>query len=340
MQRITILFFVLFSCTLHAQYEQGNWYLSGNSVLDAGNQTTVAGSSFLPESASRSGYFLFDRLLVGGNVLNPAAFVRYYQPLKSQGKLSAFAELNVAAVLGRRGTTTFQPAIGLEYQLAPEVLLSATLQYSVEVDPANSLSLQFGVNTFIGRGGLAPGQNLLRKGALFIDPNIGSITFGNRSFGNGNINWLGVDLHFGGGLMLTDRISLDGSISASNYNSESDFSNSATLFTATEVAADIGLRYFVTGKGKFRPYISGGLSSRYFFRVAKYETPGRPDDTSNDFDFNPYLKLGTLFFLSDKVALDAGVEYNFRDNNNDGAFNSKMGLGVGLKIFLGGGKKP
>jgi outer membrane protein W len=272
---------------------------------------------------------------VGGNVLNPAAFVRYYQPLKPQGKLSAFAELNVAAVFGRRGAITYQPAIGLEYQLAPEIMLSATLQHSVEANRANSTSLQFGVNTFIGRGGLAPGQNLLTKGALFIDPNIGQITLGNSSFSNGDINWLGVDLHFGGGMMLTNRISLDGSISVSNYNSVSDFSNSETQFNVTEVAADIGLRYFVNGKGKFRPYIGGGLSSSYFFRSAEYETPGRPDDTTDNFELNPYLKLGALFFLSDKVALDASLEYNAFDNNNSGAFTSQVGLGVGVKIFLG-----
>lgn len=336
-----ILFFVLFSFTLHAQYEKGNWYLSGNSVIDGGDQSTVAGSEFQPASASRSGYFLFDRLLVGGNVLNPAAFVRYYQPLKPQSKLSAFAEFNVAVDFsGSRTDISYQPAIGLEYQFSPDILLSATLQHSIIGSRRlNATSLMFGINTIIGRGGLAPGQNLLRKGATFIDPNIGQVTFSSFDFTSGSVQWLGVSLHFGGGLMLTDRISLDGSISASNYRSDFDSSNSTRLLKTTEVSADLGLRYFLTAKGKLRPYVGAGISSSYQFFKAEYETPGQPDYSENIFEVAPNLKLGALFFLSDKVALDASVEYNFRDTDISRAFTSQMGLGVGVKIFLGGGEK-
>lgn len=75
MRSIIFLFFLLFTLGLQAQYERGNWYLSGNSSIDAGEQSTVAETGFLPASPSRTGLFLLDRLLVGGNVLNPAVFL-------------------------------------------------------------------------------------------------------------------------------------------------------------------------------------------------------------------------------------------------------------------------
>jgi len=337
MYRLLILGFVLFSVSLSAQYERGNWYLSGNSAIDAGNQSTVVGSDFLPQSVSRTGLFLLDRLLVGGNVLNPAVFVRYYQPLKPQSKLSAFAELNVAGDFSsRRGfMLNYQPAIGLEYQLSPNVLLSAKLQASLSGGAVNTTSLQFGINTVIGRAGLAPGQDLLRKGSIFIDPNIGEITLGSYNLNSGQLGWLNYNLHFGGGIMLMDRVALDGSLSASNYRSEFYYLNPPSLYKTTTIAADLGLRYFLTGKGKLRPYVGAGLNAHYENRVVDYEDSSRPNEREEHLDLSPYFKLGTLFFLSDKVALDASLEYNFRDDISSRAAASQLGLGVGVKVFLG-----
>ena len=341
MSRIITLFLLVFSFGLQAQYERGNWYLSGNSAIDAGNQSTVAGSDFLPPSASRTGLFLLDRLLVGGNVLNPAVFVRYYQPLKPQSKLSAFAELNVAGNFSARrgGIVNYQPAIGLEYQLSADVLLSAKLQATISGGAVIGQSLQFGVNTVIGRSGLAPGQNHLSKGSIFIDPNIGEITLGHYNPSSGQLGWLNYNLHFGGGIMLSDRVSLDGSLSASNYRSEFYYSNPTSLYKATTIAADLGLRYFLTGKGKFRPYVGAGLNAQYLSQVVDYEDSGRADEREEHLGLSPYLKLGTLFFLSDNVALDASLEYNFRDNTASRAAASQLGLGVGVKIFLGNEKE-
>lgn len=73
MRYIILAVFLFLSISLHAQYEKGKWYLSGSSFIEAGNQSTIAGGAFQLESASRSGYFLFDRLLVGGNVLTNVA---------------------------------------------------------------------------------------------------------------------------------------------------------------------------------------------------------------------------------------------------------------------------
>lgn len=336
MYRLLVLGFVLFSVSLSAQYERGNWYLSGNSAIDAGNQSTVAGSDFLPLSASRTGLFFLDRLLVGGNVLNPAVFVRYYQPLKPQSKLSAFAELNVAGNFSARrgGIINYQPAIGLEYQLSADVLLSAKLQATISGGAVIGQSLQFGVNTVIGRSGLAPGQNHLSKGSIFIDPNIGEITLGHYNPSSGQLGWLNYNLHFGGGIMLSDRVSLDGSVSTCNYQTSSVLSENTKLL-GIQIAADLGLRYFLTSAGKLRPYVGAGVTGNYRLGKAKYETPGRPDYVEEFFEFSPQLKLGTLFFLSDNVALDASLEYNFRDNTASRAAASQLGLGVGVKIFLG-----
>lgn len=337
MYRLLILGFVLFSLNLSAQYERGNWYLSGNSAIEAGNQSTVVDSDFLPQSASRTGLFLLDRLLVGGNVLNPAVFVRYYQPLKPQSKISAFAELNVAGDFSSRQgfSLTYQPAIGLEYQLSPDLLLSAKLQASLAGGAVSRTSLQFGINTVIGRSGLAPSQNLLSKGAIFIDPNIGEIALGNYNLSSGQLGWLNYNLHFGGGIMLTDRVALDGSLSASNYRSEFYYLNPPSLYKTTTIAADLGLRYFLSEKGKFRPYVGAGLNAQYENRVVDYEDSGRPDEREEHLGLSPYLKLGGLFFLSDKVALDASLEYNFRDDISSRAAASQLGLGAGVKIFLG-----
>lgn len=327
MYRLLILGFVLFSVSLSAQYERGNWYLSGNSAIDAGNQSTVVGSDFLPQSASRTGLFLLDRLLVGGNVLNPAVFVRYYQPLKPQSKLSAFAELNIAADFSsRRGfMLNYQPAIGLEYQLSADVLLSAKLQASITGGAVVRQSFQFGVNTVIGRSGLAPGQNHLSKGSIFIDPNIGEITLGHYNLSSGQLGWLNYNLHFGGGIMLSDRVALDGSLSASNYRSEFYYFNPPSLYKTTTLSADLGLRYFLTEKGKFRPYVGAGLNAQYENRVVDYEDSSRLNEREERLDLSPYLKLGTLFFLSDKVALDASLEYNFRDTGTFRSNSSQLG---------------
>lgn len=339
MKRIVTLLLFLISFTLHAQYERGNWYLSGNSTIDAGNQSTVVKNTFLSASPSRSGYFLLDRLLVGGDLLNPAVFVRYYQPLKPQGKLVAFAELNTVLFENTRTPLMYQPSIGLEYQFTQTILLSVRLQHAFQGEDSRITSLQFGINTIIGRGGLEPGQDLLRKGTFFIDPNIGQISLGDYNLSNGGINFSGIDLHFGGGIMLTDRISLDGSISLGNYQSALDFINTTTNYNTTGLEADLGLRYFATRKGKLRPYLGAGLSGRYNFRSESYETPGRPNEKIKDSGLNLYTKLGALFFLSEKVALDASVEYNFLVDENSLSTTSKTGLGAGFKIFLGSGKQ-
>jgi hypothetical protein len=334
--RVSLLVLLLVvAINVNAQYEKGNWYLSGNSVVDTDDQTTVAGADFT--SASRSGYFLLDRLLVGGSVLDPAAFVRYYQPLKPQGKLSAFAELNVTLDFGGfRNRVSYQPAIGLEYRFSPDILLSATLQQTFSETLFRATSLQFGINTIIGRGGLEPGQNLLNKGSIFIDPNIGQIEISNITPSRGGIEGLGFGLHFGGGLMLSDRISLDGSISLNRFRADyRETSVPANIVINNEVAADLGLRYFVTERGKFRPYVGAGVSSIYRYQEVDYEPQSsQPDFTENDLDVAPYLKLGALFFLSDKIALDAGLEYNFIDVANSRTYNNRLGLGIGMKIFL------
>lgn len=332
--RILTLFFLFLTIGLQAQYERGNWYLSGKTAITEGNQSTVAGSESLTNPAGRAGYFILDHLLVGGNPLNPAAFVRYYQPLKKKKecRLAAFAEFNVSAILNRRGTVTLSPAIGLEYQLSPGILLSATVQQSYE-RLINSTSLQFGINTVIGRSGLEPGQDFLRKGTLFIDPNIGQASFGTIELTDFDINTFSFSLHVGGGLMLTDRFSFDGSVSASNYRSEYESPDFGSP-SGVELAADLGLRFFVTGTGKFRPYVGVGINGRYRLEEVDLESLGRVDFREELFELTPYLKLGALFFLSEKVALDAGVEYNFRDTDNSQLIDSRLGLGAGVKIFL------
>jgi len=169
-----------------------------------------------------------------------------------------------------------------------------------------------------------------------MDPNIGYVNFSSIDLSPGDIQLLSFGLRLGGGLMLSDRLSLEAGVSSSRFRSDyNDTPVTQALVVNTDLMADLGLRFFVTEKGRFRPYAGAGVSGIYEFQNVEFEEAGQSNFTERNFDVAPYLQLGSLFFLSDKVALDASLEYHLINADNSAVYDNQLGLGVGVKVFLG-----
>jgi hypothetical protein len=272
MQRIIILFFVLFSFTLHAQYARGNWYLNA----DAGIRTVTSrpGVGDLLGSSFSGGFFLENNLMVGarlelGSLLEDdltnthyriEPFVRYYLPTDRVHRLRYFAEVGTGLLFEDNLQTYLRGGVGAEYQLAPGIMATAGLRYNTrgEARP-RGLTLDFGINLLFGDlEGTGENGIANRKGTFMLDASVGQLTLGQLD----DINLISGAIALNGGYFLSNKLLLEGGVSFSANNVERTTDNEF-LSRSNRFSASLGVRYLFNEGKKFQPYLAAGLRYDY-----------------------------------------------------------------------------
>ncbi len=338
----SLLFFcgcLLFTVTLSAQYERGNWYLS------AGSETSSAGlRQPLTLNDAGVGYFVRDRFLLGirasagyfnedfegGNArINP--YARYYLPSKKQN-LSYFAELGGKLGYGYRGDHSLTAAVGLEYQVVPGVMFTASLNYKTANKYApQSLGLDMGLNVILGERYEPEGKYdfLHRKGTLMLNGTIGNLSL------NGTVGdlTLGGKIDLGAAYFLSERFLVEGAFSYSSGVVEIGLSELPRRAYITRINASVGGRYFFLPGKRFQPYIGMGLSLENE-RFRDVSPTGPNNSGGNPSDFFANAKAGFLYHLNDRVAIDFHLNYrkNLERYSTD---QDQLTGGIGVKVFLG-----
>jgi len=333
-----VLFFLfcclLFTVTLSAQYEQGNWY------LDTDTNISGLSSSDGTRVETGVGFFVKNRFLVGARLetgngfggirggdvwVNP--FVRYYLPTKNSN-LSFFAEAGAGLGFGRRGGRSFTAAFGAEYQLGPGIMLTGALGYTSESEFfGHQLGLNLGLNVILGKKYRpADGYDFLhRRGTLMVGGDVGNLSLSGI---NGQTSLLG-NVQLKAGYFLTERFALEGNL---EYASGYLHLGTVTLpreYLTRGLELSLGGRYFFLSGRRFQPYLGGGVTYEHgYWR----EITSDIERSSGYHDFAAYLKAGFLHHLNDRLAIDLNVGYrsNFSNRYSNG-FTGELGL----KVFLG-----
>jgi opacity protein-like surface antigen len=362
------LIFVLTTLTAFGQSRKGHVYLSGNTSLSA--ERVFADPEPLPvigvfrpnanededvttwrARSSRIGYFLTHRLMVGTDLyvgtktfdgrdesnyfLDP--FVRYYVTNRPGRKVNFFAQLGFGTIgdygFGSNYETNFHLGGGAEIRLSDDVAASALLRYNAQAAGLNFTELELQLNVFIGGGlGKSAGPTLV-KGSIMIDPAIGSIQLGHR--GRDETFNLIADLNLSGGYFLHDRWMVEAgfTLNSDQYRSNNDFDRLAAETGELQASALLGGRFFPTSVSRLRPYL---LGRTHFSLNEQSLTPsfggaaGR-EITNTQSALHLQAGVGSLFSLSDNVALDAEVLYAAPVAGE--ALREVRGR-VGLKVFL------
>ena len=210
--------FVLFTLSLNAQYDKGNWYLNADTGLRT--VTSQPGVGDLLGSSFSGGFFLKKNLMIGaklelGSLLEDdltnthyriEPFVRYYLPTGRMRRLRYFAEVGAGLLFENSLQAYLKGGVGAEYQLAPGIMVTMGLRYNTggRTKP-RGLTLNLGVNLVFGDlegdKGKAIGN---RKGSFVLDATMGELTFGKL----GGINLISGTLALNGGYFLSNKLLL------------------------------------------------------------------------------------------------------------------------------------
>lgn len=332
---------LLFSLSLQAQYDKGNWYLNA----DAGLRTVTSrpGVGDLLGSSFSGGFFLENNVMVGtrlelGSLLNDdledphyriEPFVRYYLPTGRMRRLRYFAEVGAGLLFENNLQTYLRGGVGAEYQLAPGIMATAGLRYNTGGEArASGLTLDFGINLVFGDlEGSKQNDIGSRKGTFFLDASVGQLTLGKLN----DINLISGAISLNGGYFLTNKLLLEGGLSFSANNVEQT-TDREFLSRSNRYAANVGFRYLFNEGKKFQPYLAAGLRYDYVTQYYERENIDRVIDFSGG-NLSADFKAGFLYNFNERVALDFHVGYNPRLGGSLG--QSGFSGGVGLKVFLG-----
>lgn len=333
-----ILFFfcccIFFNATLSAQYERGNWYLDTNTDISG------LGGSDGVRLETGVGYFVRDRFLVGSRIetgngfsgfkggdvwVNP--FARYYFPTKKTN-LNFFAEAGASLGFGVRGGRSLTAAVGAEYQLAPGIMLTGSLNYATKNEySGHQLGLNLGLNVILGEKYRPEGRYdfLHRRGTLMLNGNIGNLTLNTA---DGQTDLLG-SINLEAGYFLTERFAMEGKLEYTAGYLELGTSEIPRNYRTRSVEATVGGRYFFLPGRRFQPYVSGGISYEHGYWRETSSDPMRSSDYNS---FSGYLKAGFLHHLNNRLAID----FNFGYRRSFSGEDSRGFTGdIGLKVFLG-----
>ncbi|MFT6000536.1 MAG: outer membrane protein W [Neolewinella sp.] len=360
MKSTITLFIVLFTLSLSAQYQKGNWYLDG--ATNAGYQRSVGkntpdGSSFFA-NAFRAGYFFTDRLLVGSRVsflsysdqvfiegntiLQLRPFARYYFPGGDQRKVRFFGDVGFGTfdlfskyIL----ETDFHFGGGAEISLKPGIQGTANLRYDANADGLNFTNLTFGLNVLMGQLENAGAAVSLTAGTFMAQTRLGSVRHGRMS-ANGNLDQsTSFNLTPWVGYFITSRLMLEGGLGlfyGSSSNQISDTNLGMLSFSSVSVGANLNARYYLKQDGKLFPYLVAG--GGFSLNTTKFNNSfGASTNTTKSIPLRG--GVGANYFLSPNLALDAAIMYDQRNQidqfqNADSATRKYLSLDVGFRFFL------
>ena len=298
-----LLFFALLVTSLTAQD-------TAVDSLDRQGRVWLDGSAN-PESSTadvRAGYFLTDRLLVGGGLaligsdgkyLSP--FARYYL-LDSERKWRPYGEAGLRFSLDNFTVEENYYALGLERALNATTLLNLELTYTNRSGRSNAYGVSGNLNTVLGGAAWkeAAGQHF----------NAGSFVLGNQLFEASRntanayaFNYLNVSPSID--YFVTDRLALQASVeviaNAFNQSEVSGLSDYQALYAKGRV----GARYYLTTRSLFNVFGEGGLT--YSYQSINRELSTGDERESYD-ALRADLGIGSSVFINRHTSLDFGVK--------------------------------
>ncbi|MEL7161116.1 MAG: hypothetical protein AAFN92_10180 [Bacteroidota bacterium] len=347
---------LLCSCLgLGAQSCKGKLYLSGNTHFRYGQETPVDNADRTATvQSSQIGYFISERLLMGtefylgprlaqfgGNsnyYLRP--FARYYfsSPTK---KARIFGQLGMLTVgdfgFGNILETDFHFGAGAEITLTPDLVATGLLRYRAFASGLNYTELALDLNVLVG-GKAGPPTVFPSRGSFLLDPSFGSLQFGLRT--RDNTSRVIGNLRLNGLYLLGDKLALEGgfALTTDRYKADGRIIRFEGVPSAQDAQLELwaGVRYFFSTNKRFQPYLSAQF--RYYSLQRTDEiliTTSRGEDLlrREDLAINTYLNLGggALFFLSERVAIDAAIYGQEALSSGD---ESGVQGRVGLKVIL------
>lgn len=358
------LFFILFTLTLSAQYEKGNWYLDGATNAGYGHSLNNRAFSLSAVSASsyRLGQFSTDRILVGMDIsfvsvfgqssftgvtnLELRPFARYYFPGSEQRKVSYFGEAGFGRVGlfgGDQGfETDFHFGGGAEVSLRPGILGTASLRYNAYADGLNYTNLTLGLNVLTGQLENSGSAVSLSEGVISLRARLGAISYGRMS-SNGLVDQSTIiNLSPWMGYFISDRLMLEGGLGIFHQSANNEI-NEINVFrpegektSSTSVGVNINLRYYLKKDGRLLPYLMAGGGFTFTNRSFRNDF-GESSESTQTVPFR--FGAGTSYFLSPYLALDAELAYE--RSNRISQFqiatetpSSRVGLNVGFRFFL------
>lgn len=347
------LFFCLFGTTLAAQYEKGNWWLNASSGFLWESAPYANGDLLSPNV--EGGTFIADRWLIGAGISRPSfnpltlvsetnltPFIRRYFPAQKNPRLHYYAEAGLGLSFNYDGLLP-QAALGLEYQLAPGIMLNAEVSGGLSTgqafDPTPSaIGLQLGASLLLG-GDINREKDrgyFLNRGDFLLDGSFANLTFGRR---NGD-NIISGNFRLSAGYMLSDQLMLAGEAGLQMNDFSQGAENNFT-FRDNSGFVSLGLRQYFNSGARFQPYLAGGI--RYDFW--RYNFMWNNDDFNReDVDFNVggfsvEAKAGFLYFLKENAAIDVNLGYRNTFSGDASRRGGQIIGSIGLKLFFGGKSK-
>lgn len=329
MRILLFSFLTLFAAGLLAQNERGTWFLDANTQFT--DQFNDEGIGLFSGSA---GYFVRDGLLVGARstvsysrarftaesvLLGP--FVRYYLPFNWGVRVYGEAGIDVDLRGEENNTLSVFGGIGLERELAPQLLANARLEYS----PGNPFGfstwrLQAGLTGRLGGpvGETATG-NYGQQGSLLFNGFL-NLEHWKRS---SPIRFTLAEINAAANFFVSDQLMLNGNFYAgtSHINFGTLDSNPREfLLNSTRVGVNLGLSYLFDHTGRFRYY--AGAEIDYNLLNSKQESSNAlgPISTQNDMatEVRAVVKGGILYQLTNSLVVDAklGLTHPFGAGQN------------------------
>jgi opacity protein-like surface antigen len=382
MKYTTLLTLLLLTTALLAQDRRGSWLVAGNTGaayqdlrqeapdfrgFPVGGILTVE-QSFLTANSFRTGYFLSNRFLLGGQVayrdvnletspsfdevgrfsLEP--FLRYYV-LQPEGprKPMVFAEVGFGTVgigAGDGWETDFHLGLGADMALFPEVLISANLNYEAMAMGLNYTSLNLGFHALTGQLGDAPFLSPTRAGSFTTNGQWLAARYG-RMVRDDVQTDLAVSLTPRVGYFVLPGLMIEGGVDLLHFQQSEDPLAIVSMTrdnSATSLAAVIGARYYPLRNSRLSPFLVGEKRFGRSDRSTTLVRTGRTD-TIEDNSTGWRAGAGISYFLSSHLAIDVEATYGeldgeqtFRDIQSrltTVATSDRVIRGsVGLRFFL------
>lgn len=362
MKPILTLLILLVPLVLSAQYQKGDWYLSGRSNVSGiapFNSDETNTSSSLGINAILLGKFITDRLVIGAGtsfnlgindvfnnekfrlVLRP--YARYYFVAKDERKTSFFTEAGIGAFSVFSGqdffTKDYNLSAGAERQLAPGLLATATLVY-FRTDNFNSDVISFGLGANILVGQLEKSPINLRRGLITSRANFGSLSYGKSNIDVLILKDFALRLNPEFGYFLSNRFQLSVALVLNTTIGSRKVPNSSfddDSVVQLGFAFTPRLKYYLKGRGNLLPFVYAGISYSNSSLLSD-RINGRFQQTLN---FNRYgLEggLGASYFLSPAVAFEGMLHYDafsFGNNLNETRLRgSSLRLQCGFQFYF------
>ena len=334
MRYFTLLFLLLFQAYSWAQLQRGDQLLSTSNVIGpSGPNAHLSQLYFGPATqgtqwlivSPRYGFALTDRFVLGAQVFSLADIdrqfgnrlsftllphARYYYI--NTPKLRAFTQVTSGIRSSFREDRDSQwylfnsvvAATGVQWPVAPNILLTPQLTYHVEDGP-NSVGLHVAAELVLGRNnrGEQPVVGRLERHTVMVGIGLASLTIEKDASDS--------DATVGGYYFFTNRFALGAALGLSHSRRRRLFRprQDKLTFTTTDVSFGVFPRYYLNSAGYLRWFaeVGGELTQRY--STVSANTDGLENASSTDVAL--IVGGGVQLFVRDNIALEFGPRFEY-----------------------------